>query len=217
MSSRDRLITSGRVRGEKLRRQIGQTLVDARGGRGLTIAEVAHACGASRQEYRGWELAYGAPIRIDEAALACRVLGLDLVLTTYPAGTGLRDAGHARVIGRFVAELPACVGRSLEVTIPSAGDLRAWDLLLTVGGCRIGVAAETVFRDGQALLRRERQKARDSGVDRLLLVLAATHRNRRAVEEAGRWVTEAFPVGPRAAWAALRACRDVGGDALLFV
>ncbi|HEX6140843.1 MAG TPA: hypothetical protein VF013_10370 [Candidatus Limnocylindria bacterium] len=107
------------------------------------------------------------------------------------------------------------MARRLEAPIPSAADLRAWDVLLAVDGSRIGVAAETVFR-GQALLRRERQKARDSGVDRLLLVLAETHRNRRAVQQAGRWVAEAFPVGSRAAWAALRACRDIGGDALLF-
>ena len=52
------------------------------------------------------------------------------------------------------------IPRQLEAPIPQARDPRAWDVLLTFGKARVGVAAETRLRDWQALLRREQMKAR---------------------------------------------------------
>jgi hypothetical protein len=94
------------------------------------------------------------------------------------------------------------VARRLEAPIRLPGDQRAWDVLLMVGGKRIGVAAETRLRDVQALLRREQAKARDDGVDLLLLVVSRSHANRLALREARDVLAADLPMGTRAAmWA----------------
>jgi len=60
-------------------------------------------------------------------------------------------------------------------------------------------------------------KQRDSGVSSMVLVVAATHANRRAVAEAGSVLRAAFPLGTRAILAALRSGRDPGGNGLVFL
>jgi hypothetical protein len=81
----------------------------------------------------------------------------------------------------------------------------------------MGVAAETHLRDEQELLRREQLKARDSGVGRILLVLADTAHNRRAVRESWPGLRSVLPLEGRAVLAALRRGRDPGRNGLLFV
>jgi transcriptional regulator with XRE-family HTH domain len=216
MATRERIRIVGLQRGERLRRQIGELLEQGRLKLGLSQEEVARAVGTSRDRYRRWERAKGESIGLEDAAIALRCVGLDLTLSAYPSGGPLRDQPHARLIGRFLRDLPADLHRELESPIPYARDLRAWDVLVVVAGARIGVAAETRLRDGQALLRREQQKARDGNVDRLLLVLSDTAWNRRAVRDAGSWMREAFPLDGRTVRAALRARRDPGGNGLLF-
>jgi hypothetical protein len=130
------------------------------------------------------------------------VLGLDLRAQTYPGGAQLRDAAHATVIGRFLARVPSTVRRQLEAPV-RRGDLRAWDVLLVVDGVRIGVIAETRIRDLQALLRREHRKQVDGGIDRLVMLVADTRHNARALDEAGIALREQFPLGTRALMVAL--------------
>jgi hypothetical protein len=122
---------------------------------------------------------------------------LDLRINCYPAAGHLRDQAHVDLIRRFLARLPQRVGRRLEAPI-GPNDQRAWDVLLTVNGLRIGVIAETRIRDLQALLRRENQKGLDGGVDQLLLLVANTKHNRAALAEAGSLLTAAVPLGTRA-------------------
>ena len=139
---------------------------------------------------------------IVEAARAARIVGLDLSVRCFPAAGRLRDAAHAALIRRFLARLPRGMGRRLEAPI-GPGDPRAWDVLLGVGGVRIGVIAETRIRDLQALLRREHQKQLDSGVELLLLLVANTKHNRAALAEAGQFLAEVFPLGARPVLTAL--------------
>jgi uncharacterized protein YcaQ len=109
------------------------------------------------------------------------------------------------------------IPRQLEAPIPQARDMRAWDVLLRLGKARVGVAAETRLRDWQALLRREQAKARDSSVDRILLVLANTHANRRAVREAGDALGTQLRLDGRTLRRALANGRDPGASGLLFL
>jgi transcriptional regulator with XRE-family HTH domain len=207
----------GLQRGLRLGRELRQTGLDARLNLGLTQRAVASVLGISPSKLARWEHDQPPHPTIPDAAAWLGVLGLNLVLKTYPGNVRLRDVAHVRVINRFLRLVPASVPRRLEAPIPIARDLRAWDVLLTLGAARVGVAVETRLRDWQELLRREQQKARDSGVSRLLLVLADTHSNRRAVEEAGVALQTELPLDGRAISAALRLGRDPGGGGLLFV
>jgi hypothetical protein len=120
-------------------------------------------------------------------------------------------------VRRFLALLPSSVWRQLEAAIPAAGDLRAWDVLLRLDPVLVGVAVETRLRDVQELLRREQQKLRDSGAQRLLLVLLDSSANRRAVREAGPALRNELPLDGRAIRRALREGRDPGASGILFL
>jgi hypothetical protein len=111
-------------------------------------------------------------------------------------------AAHAALISRFLARLPRSIRRVLEAPI-QRNDLRAWDVLLIVGGIRIGVIAETRIRDLQALLRREQQKQLDSSVDLPILLVADTRHNRATLASATHLLAEIFPVSTRAVLSAL--------------
>jgi transcriptional regulator with XRE-family HTH domain len=217
MTSRQQLRTIGLQRGLRLSRELRRAGLDARLNLGLTQRAVAAALGISPSKLARWEHDQPPHPTILDAAAWLNVLSLDLVLKFYPGSARLRDGPHVRLVNRFLELVPASVPRRLEAPIPIERDLRAWDVLLTLGTARVGVAAETRMRDWQELLRREQQKARDSRVNHLLLVLADTHWNRRAVEEAGAALRTELPLDGRAIHAALRLGRDPGGGGLLFV
>jgi hypothetical protein len=109
-----------------------------------------------------------------------------------------------------------------ERPLPGAGDLRAWDEWLDrwpAGSDPRGMPAEIETRvaDYQALMRRLTTKLRDGDADILLLVVADTPGNRRALAQAGDRVLTDFPLASRDAWAALAAGERPSGSALLFV
>ena len=66
--------------------------------------------------------------------------------------------------------------------MPIPGDRRAWDGAAVLRGRTAGCEMETRLGDVQALERRIALKERDSGVDIVLLVVAATRHNRRMLE-----------------------------------
>ncbi len=66
------------------------------------------------------------------------------------------------------------------------------------------VCGFTRLADAQAQLRAVRIKARDMGIDRVVIVLAATHANRRALREAAEAVAADYPTPTRAMLASLR-------------
>jgi transcriptional regulator with XRE-family HTH domain len=218
MPARERILAIGTRIGERIAREFGETARERRVALGLSRRVVAAKLGVSRSTLARWESATGHAPDLRQAARLLRLLGLDLTMRAFPAGGALRDQGHARLITRFLRLIGNAIPFQLEAPMPLAGDLRAWDVLLKlVDGVRIGVAAETRLRDWQALLRAERQKARDSGVDRLILVLSDTAANREAVRVAGAALTTQLPLDGRTILAALRAGRDPGGDGILFV
>jgi len=102
--------------------------------------------------------------------------------------------------------------------VPLAGDgeRRAWDAVIGGAGWRIAVEAETVIEDVQALERRLALKRRDGGIEQVILLIAETRRNRRAVAAA----PSAFADLDRDARAILHALKkgaDPGANALLFL
>ena len=83
--------------------------------------------------------------------------------------------------------------------------------------CVIGVEAISRLRDVQAQVRPAQLKRADAHVRRLVLLVAATHANRRALGAIEPLLSSAFPVSTRSALRALGDGRDPGGDALILM
>jgi hypothetical protein len=190
-------------------------LVRPRLGSGLSRETVGRASGLSRTIVERIE-AGSRPTTIREFAVFGAAVGVDVRLRAYPAGDPIRDVGQARLLGRFRPRLHPSLGWATEVALPIEGDLRAWDALIRGPDWRLAVEAETVLDDIQALERRLALKRRDGEVDHVILLVADTRRNRRALASA----TAAFadlPMRTREILAALRDGRDPGASGLVIL
>jgi hypothetical protein len=85
----------------------------------------------------------------------------------------------------------------------AAGDLRAFDLSLSINDPTIAVEVFSRLRDAQAQFRAVQLKWRDSEATRLLIVLAQSHANRAGLGSVRHLLASDFPVGARAALSAL--------------
>jgi hypothetical protein len=123
----------------------------------------------------------------------------------YPEGGAIRDAGQVAMIKRFRERIGDPGRWGFEVPIPLPGDQRALDAVLTLNGGRIGLEFYTRLADAQAQLRSAHLKQRDAGLDRMVIVVKATHANRRALREAESAIAETFPATTRRLLASLAA------------
>ena len=89
-------------------------------------------------------------------------------------------------------------------------------MVLRRGSVAVGVEAISRLRDVQAQIRAARLKQRDAAIQRLVLLVAATHANRRALAAAGPLSAD-FPLTTRGALAALGAGTDPGDDAIVLL
>ena len=180
---------------------------------GLSDEAVARACRMSR-----WAVARIVNGRrhgsMAELAAIGAAVGRDVRLQAYLAGDPIRDAGTQRLLDRFRRRLHPSVSMTTEVGLPIAGDLRAWDAVIRGAGWRRPVEAETVIDDIQALERRLALKVRDGAVDGVIVVIAATRRNQRALAAAPNAFV-GFDRDARRVLAALRTGRDPGGSSIL--
>jgi hypothetical protein len=151
----------------------------------------------------------------DYAVLGAAV-GLDIRLRAYPAGDPIRDVASQRLLSRFHAVLHPSLGWRTEVPLAITGDLRAWDAVIKGAGWRCHLEAETVLDDLQALERRLERKRRDGGADHVILLVADTKRNRRALAAAPA-AFGGFSRDARAILGALRRGDDPGCDAIILV
>jgi hypothetical protein len=156
------------------------------------------------------------PPLIDELAAHCAVLGLQLSLKAYPDSSPVRDVAQLRLIERFRPRVGARFGWRSEVLVRGTGDLRAWDVQLDGSGS-IGVDAETRLHDIQALQRRVEAKRRDSGVDRVVLLVASTRHNRRVLCEHREALRSTFPADTPEILAALRQGRLPGSNGIVVL
>jgi transcriptional regulator with XRE-family HTH domain len=202
---------------ERMRIEIGEQLREARLTLGLTQAQVASALGVSRSQVCRVEL--GRVRRISGEALArhAAVVGLRVSIKLYPQGGAIRDVAQARYISRFVERIGHAWRITLDAPIPIAGDLRGIDVLLTGAQCVIAVEVITRLRDLQAQVRAALQKGRDVGAQRVILVIAGSHANRRALAEARPTLLASFDLDTRRVLAALAAGDDPGRDAAIVL
>ena len=143
-------------------------------------------------------------------------VGLSLWAKAFPEGPPLRDAGHLRLLAEFEARLAPTVRCRREWPIPADGDRRAVDLVLAGLPRSVGVEAETVLEDLQALERDVNLKQRDAGLPVMLLLVRGSPRNRRILRDAGA-LQRAFPLHTRRVLAALAAGRDPGGNGIVIL
>jgi transcriptional regulator with XRE-family HTH domain len=193
----------GRQQARALVRTIGGELREARHSAGVSQAHAARVAGLSQSKVSRIERAEHASGRVDELARLSAALGLRLTMRVYPEGGAVRDEGHLRLLRRFRAEVSERFRWRTEVPIGDAADARAWDVLLEGAGM-IGVDAETRLHDVQALQRRCELKARDGGVDRLVLLVAATRHNRLVLREHRAALASTFPADTGEIMACLR-------------
>jgi transcriptional regulator with XRE-family HTH domain len=197
--------------------RIGRELRLARVTAGKTQRHVAHRLGTSQSRVSTIERGRCASATVLQLSRHAASVGLRLHIAAYPGGRRLLDAPQLALLNRFRARIAAIWRWEQEVPVPIEGDLRAADARITGGGSTVVVEAITRLADVQAQTRAAQLKRRDLGAQRLILLLAATAANRRAVREAGPALSDAFPITARAALEALAVGRDPGGDALIFL
>jgi transcriptional regulator with XRE-family HTH domain len=184
---------------------------------GLTLREVARAVGVAPSTILDRER--GQPgSGAEQMARHAAAVGLRVRIKAYPDGDPIRDGVSVRLSGAFRARLPANIKFRPEVPVSdNPSDLRAWDGVLEMPGCRCATEFVTRFHDCQAQLRGFELKLRDGSVDRLIIVVLATHANRRALSAARDIVAAAFPLGTRRVMATLAAGRDLGANGIVLM
>lgn len=222
MSTRERAASRGsRIAHDDLVRLGGEFRL-ARRNAGLSLAAVGIAVDLSRSHVARIERTEVRNVGLQHLVRIGAVLGLDVRIRAYPGGDPLRDAGHVRLGTRFRGRVHQGVRIRSEQLLPGVGDGRAWDHWLDAwpsGDARRGLPAELETRVGdyQGLMRRLHRKMRDGGVASVLLVVADTPGNRRAIDAAGPQVAADFPVSARSALASLAAGERPTGSALIFI
>lgn len=222
MSTRERAVARGsRVARDDLVR-LGAEFRLARRGAGLSLVSVAAEVDLSKSHLARIERAQVPNVGMQHLVRIGAVLGLDVRVRAYPGGDPLRDAGQVRLGARLRGRVHSMVRIRSERLLPGVGDGRAWDHWLDGwpsgrDGGGMPAELETRVGDYQAMMRRLNRKMRDGGVTCLLLVVADTPSNRRAIAAAGAQAAADFPVSARSTLASLAAGERPLGSALIFV
>lgn len=217
MATRRNPVHEATLNGRWTLQRIGRELRLARITGGKSQRHLANQLGTSQSRVSVIERGRCTSATVLQLTRHAASVGLRLHIAAYPGGRRLLDAPQLALLNRFRARIAALWRWEQEVPIPIEGDLRAADARITAGGSVIVIEAITRLADVQAQTRAAQLKRRDLGAQRLILLLAATAANRRAVHEAGPALRDAFPIATRGALQALAAGRDPGGDALLIL
>lgn len=217
MATSQRLFDRGTDRAAAALARLGRELRDARRDRGLAIEAAARAARISGSELSRIERGESTRVPLVTLHRCAAVVGLELNARLYPGAGPLRDSAHASLLSDFRTHLHRSLRWATEVALPVAGDLRAWDAFISGPGWRYGVEAETSPRDAQALNRRLQLKARDGGVDGVLLVLRDNRSGRAFSRQAAVELGPTFPRSGARVLELLRAGIDPGGSAVVFV
>lgn len=217
MAHRTRVIDDARLAWSRRCLEIGADFRAHRTMHGATQEQVGDALGISGSEVSRRER--GAAPNLTVAALHehAAAVGLRVSLSMHPAAAAVRDAAQVRYVARFLERVSPSFDRELEAVVPLPGDLRAIDVVLRGVGFLIAVEVFTRFADLQAQLREARLKARDIGATRLVIVVAGTRANRRALDAARPALLGSWDLDTRKVMAALGAGRPPDRDAIIVL
>ena len=180
--------------GSASRRSRARPGSDARSSGGSSAARSAHR---TSRTWARW---------LPPSALALRI-------ATYPQGQPIADRVQLLLLAAFRDRLPQSLGWRTEVPLPVAGDHRAWDAVITPP--EGWTALEGISRLGavDATIRRAKLKLRDDPrIERLVLVVLDTTRNRAALTAAAPAIRDDFPLDTRAVLTALEVRSRTGGE-----
>jgi hypothetical protein len=184
---------------------------------GLSQDAGASAVGSGSQ-YGRIERAELRHVTVEQLSRAASAVGLRPSLRLYPDGDAVRDAGHVRLLERLRGRLPGRLQWRTEVPLRGQGDLRSWDAQIWYGRGRDAVEAGTRIRDAQATWRRIAMKIRDDPtVDHVVLLLADTPANRRAMAHVRELLRSELPLDTRSVLGALEAGRSPGANGVAFL
>jgi len=124
-------------------------------------------------------------------------LGLDLSVRFFPGGDPLRDGAQSSLLEGLRQRIHVSLNWQTEVALPIEGDRRAWDALIGSSNERTAVEAETRISDAQALARKLSLKRRDGRIERVVLLIADTRRNRAALISWRETLRSDFPLDSR--------------------
>lgn len=195
---------------------IGSEVRHKRRMAGISQDNLGALVGLSGSEVGRIENGQAPWLTVIHASELLSVLGLELWAKTYPVGPPIRDAGHLRLLGDFESRLPPNLRCEREWPIPNDRDRRAIDLVVFGLPARTGVEAETVLGDMQELEREINLKQRDAKLERMILLVRGSRRNREILRAADA-LRRAFPVQTRAMFAALAEGRDPGANGLVIL
>jgi transcriptional regulator with XRE-family HTH domain len=216
VATRDDRRDAGQRRGERTVRRLADEWRELRIAAGLSQAALARSVGMSRAAYARLEQGRVSDVGVVRATTISAALGHDFAARLFPTGAPLRDAAHVRLLDRFDRVVSGAYQLQREAPMPIPGDRRAWDRVL-IGPVAIGIEAETRPSDLQAVERAMALKQRDSGVQRSILLVAGTKRNRALIRQLLPGLRSTFPIGTAEALGALRAGRDPGGNCLVLL
>ncbi len=217
MASRERALDRGSRRGAALVGDLGRQLREARTEHGLSQAFVGRAVGLSRSAVSRIERGTVPAVSVVNLARLMSVVGLELSARAYPGGAALRDRAQINLLGRLTGQVSTPLTRRAEVPVGGAGDLRAWDLVISNGQDRVAVEAETRLADVQAVQRRIALKSRDSGITTVILLLSASRTNRNTLRLFEDALRESFPIPGTEALRDLRMGRLPRGSSVILL
>ena len=217
MATTDRRRARATSLARKLGIDFGREIGIARRTAGLTQAAAGKAVGISRSQWGRLERGELRNVTLDQLARAAAAIGLKLWARLYLDGDPIRDAAHARLLER----LRACVSPPLvwhpELPLPDESD-RGWDSVIVPPDELLGVEAETRISDGQATWRKVQLKRRDDPrIAHVILLVADTRTNRRALALIRESLRDELPLDTRAVLKALRAGRSPGASGIVIL
>jgi transcriptional regulator with XRE-family HTH domain len=192
----------------------------ARIGAGLSQEAVGRSVGVSHSRISRLERGEISSPDLELLSACCAVVGLDLSIRTYPAGDPIRDRAQLALLERLRLRLHPSLRWRTEVPLPIEGDLRAWDAEIRGSiplRWRARVEAETRIADGQALERKLALKLRDDPDGHLILLVADTRANRRALVTLAPGFRQRLPHGTRETLSALGAGREPPGSGIVIM
>jgi hypothetical protein len=201
-------------------RRLGREHRDARVAAGLSLRACAAASGASYPQLLRFERGELVRLNVPDVGAWCSVVGLDLAVRAYPAGDPVRDSAQLALLERLRVRLHPALRWRIEVPLPVEGDRRAWDAEIRrvdPPRWRARVEAETRITDGQALERKLGLKVRDDPEGHIVLLVADTRTNRRALLALRPGLRGMLPGSAREVLTALGAGREPPASAILVM